>query len=158
MISRGTGTPYTHDLGYAALLFILLLALGGLGCETGPGNADVQIVDTEGEDFDGEPSGLDDITPVQGCDWAGGIWEMKTCRNNDGFGFTMQMSGCDADIASDDEYLQNASGTIQSSAMTLSLQSGETCHAFWDGEYLVGACSLTEQDLPCWLVATPAAR
>ncbi len=137
------------------LIYLAIGLLWCVACESASGNADVQIVDTEGTSFDGENSGLDDITPVSGCEWAGGVWEMKTCRNETGFGFTVQMSGCDADIASDDDYLKDATGTVQSSAVTLSLQSGEMCHAFWDGSYLVGACSLTGQDLPCWLVATP---
>jgi hypothetical protein len=124
-------------------------------CETNDGTADVQIVDTEETNFEDTVSSLDNKSVVDGCDWAGGSWTMKTCRNGDGFNFTVQMSGCDADIASDDDYLKDAIGTIQDSGMTLSLQSGEICHAFWDGQYLVGACSFTAQDLPCWLLATP---
>jgi len=137
------------------IALMLAVLASTVACETNDGNADVQIVDTDDLEFEDAPNTLDDKSVIDGCDWAGGSWTMKTCRNNDGFNFTVQMSGCDADIASDDDYLKDAMGTIQSSAMTLSLQSGETCHAFYDGEYLVGACSFTTQDLPCWLVATP---
>lgn len=137
----------------AALTLALLLPHPG--CETNADNADVQVVDTAEVDFDDVSGSLDDKDPVDGCDWGSGAWSMKTCRNSDGFNFTVSMSGCDADIASDDDYLKNATATVQDSGMTLALESGETCHAFWDGDFLVGACSFTAQDLPCWLIAAP---
>ena len=146
--------PQNRLLSYAITSLFCTTALLA-ACETNDGNADVQIVDTEGTTFDGEENTLDDKPVIDGCEWAGGIWTMKTCRNASGFNFTVQMSGCDADIASDDDYLKDATGTVQDSGMTLALQSGEMCHAFWDGAFLVGACSFTAQDLPCWLIAAP---
>ena len=150
---------------FAAAIFLL-------ACEAGQGSPDVAKTGSDAEaesesdaaqtesDAEATDAGAaeETVTPtpvaIVGCDWASGAWVMVDCLQAS-IPFNIHLvAGCQFQITSQSPALTGAYGQIKDGAMSLILPAtAGTCNANWNGEVLVGACSLPNG--PCGFEASP---
>lgn len=157
---------------HPAPISIVLLALLLAACEVNSGDVDalppVEDEDVEeSEDVADEPEDtatpapeedtatppkVPDHEPVTGCEWTKGDWDMLDCQGDSILIAFHPQSDCSVQVVSNSPVFAGALGKVANAGLSLYLPAtGASCHGFYDGDILYGACDVTGG--PCGFVA-----